>query len=273
MRNPGGRGRTLDAARLDEWIERFAGYHAHVSRTRINQWLVQFADDHRDLAGRVLDAMEFYRPDHLANAYRSILGRLPGWSRHASQRQGRWRFVPFSTRPGESGDSMLTTFRRANGLTAARFAELFAYKADLLKENLGPEDTVVFVDDFAGTGDQAINAWKESLGELLPRRPRAFLVLVVAVQQALQRIGAETPLMVRTFRHLHARHSFFADECTYFTKGEKRIILTYCRRADGASPQGYGECGVLVVMAHRCPNNSLPILHARSATFRGLFPR
>lgn len=273
MRNPGGRGRPLDATRLDEWVERFAGYHAHVSKARIGQWLVQFTQDHRDLAARVLDAVEFYRPDHLANAYRSMLGRLPGWSRSASQRQGRWRFVPFSTRPGESGDSMLAVFRRANGLTAARFDELFIYKADLLKENLGPEDTVVFVDDFAGTGAQAITAWNESLGELLPRRPQAFLVLAVAVQQAVERIGAETPLIVRTFRHLRARHSFFAEECTYFTNAEKRIVLSYCRHADGANPRGYGNCGVLIVMAHRCPNNSLPILHSRSAAFRGLFPR
>jgi hypothetical protein len=30
---------------------------------------------------------------------------------------------------------------------------------------------------------------------------------------------------------------------------------------------------VLLVMAHRCPNNSLPILYARRPPFRGLFPR
>lgn len=233
---------------------------------------MQFTGDDRGVAARVLDAVEFYRPDQLVQAYRSILGSLPGWSRSASQRHGRWRFVAFSVRSGESADSMLMTFRRANSL-GATFNELFVYKADLLREDLGPEDTVVFVDDFAGTGDQAISAWNESLGELLPRQPRTFLVLVVAVERALRRIAAETPLMVRTFRHLHERHNFFANECTYFSSAEKRTILSYCRRADRSNPQGYGSCGLLVVMAHRCPNNSLPILHARRTAFRGLFPR
>lgn len=273
MRNPGRRGGPRDTERFNGWVERFAGYHSRVSIARIERWLAQFTEDHRDLAARILDAVDFYRPDQLAGAYRSILGALPGWSRNAPQRQGRWRFVAFSIRSGESGDSMLATFRRANDLTGARFNELFAYKADLLKENLGPEDTVVFVDDFAGTGDQAINAWKEALGELLPRRPKAFLVLVVAVQQALRRIAEETPLMVRTFRHLRPRHNFFANECTYFSRAEKGTVLRYCRRADKSNPQGYGSCGLLVVMAHRCPNNSLPILHGRSTAFRGLFPR
>lgn len=273
MRNPGARGRPLDAERFAGWVQRFAGYHSHVSQTRIENWLRQFTEGDKDLAARILDAVEFYRPDQLADAYRSILGSLQGWSRNASQRQGRWRFVAFSIRSGESADSMLAAFRRANNLTGAHFNELFVYKADLLTENLGPEDTVVFVDDFAGTGDQAINAWKESLGELLPRRPRALLVLVVAVQQALRRITEETPLAVRTFRHLRARHNLFAPECTYFSGAEKRTVLSYCRRAAKSHPQGYGGCGVLVVMAHRCPNNSLPILHARSGNFRGLFPR
>jgi hypothetical protein len=43
---------------------------------------------------------------------------------------------------------MLAAFRVANQLTAKRHDELFIYKADLMKEQLGPEDTVVFVDDF-----------------------------------------------------------------------------------------------------------------------------
>jgi hypothetical protein len=107
----------------------------------------------------------------------------------------------------------------------------------------------------------------------LPRRPRAFLVLAVAVEDALRRIGRETALTVRAFRHLRARHNFFSNDCTYFSRAEKRTVLTYCNRADAVNPQGYGQSGLLLVMAHRCPDNSLPILHSRRAAFRGLFPR
>src|SRR5207245_1228910 len=81
----------------------------------------------------------------------------------------------------ESSDRMLHTFRAANGLNAERFDNLFIHKSELLRQNLGAADTVVFVDDFAGTGEQAVTAWKESLGELLPGRPRIFLVLAVAI--------------------------------------------------------------------------------------------
>ncbi len=222
---------------------------------------------------RILDAVEFYREDHLTDAYRSVLGRLPGWSRKATEREGRWRFVAFSRGAGESGDRMLHVFRTANRLSGSRFDSLFIHRSDLLREKLKAEDTVVFVDDFAGTGDQAVAAWDESLSELLPDRPRMFLVLVVAVDRAMTRIGNDTPFNVKAFRRLGRQHNLFTPQCVYFSSNEKGRILEYCNQADGVAPRGYGDCGVLLVFAHRCPDNSIPVLHSRGPVFRGLFPR
>ena len=273
MKTPGQPGTPVDADRLTTWVDKFAGYPTQISRPRLTQWLSQFNNNHHDLGARLLDAVEFFREDHVTNAYRSVLGSLPGWSKQATQRRGRWRFVAFSVRSGESGDRMLHTFRVANGLSASRYKDLFIHKPDLLRENLGGDDTVVFVDDFSGTGKQAVDAWNDSLGELLPGRPRTFLVLAVAVTQAMQRISQDTPLVVKAYRHLKAKDNLFADACICYTNPEKTTVLHYCRRADGAHPRGYGDCGILIVMTHRCPNNSLPILHSPSPAFRGLFPR
>ena len=189
------------------------------------------------------------------------------------QRQGRWRFAAFSSRSGESGDRMLHTFRTAAGLTSGRFDDLFIHRSDLLRENLAAGDTIVFVDDFSGTGTQAVTAWNESLSELLPGRPRTFLVLVVAIHDAITHIASNTPIKVRAFRRLRPHDNFFAPQCTRFNATEKTRTLHYCTIADAAHPRGFGACGVLLVLAHRCPNNSLPILHANNPTFRGLFPR
>ena len=168
---------------------------------------------------------------------------------------------------------MLHAFRVANRLAGERHDDLFIYKADLMKEELGSDDTVVFVDDFAGTGDQAIGAWNDALAELLPGRPRTFLVLIAAVREAAQRIMDKTLLNVRSHRRLSTRDNFFANDCDHFSADEKETLLTYCQSADATNPRGYGRSGLLVVMAHRCPNNSLPILHAKSGTFAGLFFR
>lgn len=263
----------VDAARLDVWTERFAGYRVHVSKDRILEWMGQFQAPHRDVAARVLDAVEFFREDQQAHAYQTVFGGLSGWSKVIAQRRGRWRFVAFSRHAGESGERMLHTFRTATGLTAERYGELFIHRSDLLRQGLTHDDTVVFVDDFAGTGNQAVTAWNETLGELLPGRPRIFLLLVVATDAAVEQIRQQTPMNVRAFRRLRAHDNFFAPECAHFEENEKASVLGYCNLAEAASPRGYGACGVLLAFAHRCPNNSLPILHSKRVAFRGIFPR
>jgi hypothetical protein len=273
VRNPGARGRPIDAARFAEWTDAFAGYSPRVTRQSIEQWLSQFAPNDRDLAARVLDAVEYHQDDQLAEAFRALLSGLSGWSKDSTRRKGRWWFVPFSTGVGESGDAMLHLFRRANGMSGSVFSSLFIHKSELLQQDPGPEDTVAFVDDFAGTGRQAVTTW-EPLAELLTRKPRTLLVLAVGVDQGLRRIASETSLVPHTYRRLDGRHNFFAPSCTYFRVGEKGRIDRYCRRADPSLPHGFGACGLLLVLAHGGPNDSLPILHTtRPRRFRGLFPR
>jgi len=272
VRQPNARGAVVDAARIDVWRDRFQGYRVAVTRDRINAWLDRFAAQDRDLAARILDAVEYISPHDLENALTVALGNLAalGWRKNG--RAGRWRFVPFTRRTAESGDAVLYHFRVANRLTAARYDELFISKRDLLEQNLGPEDTVVFVDDISGSGEQAIGNWAV-LRELLPRSPRVFLILVVSSTAAKARIEGETKLRVLHHIELTDADRVFSTHCGHFTRHEKERILHYCRRADHHLPYGWGACGFVVVFAHRCPNNSIPILHARNRSWTGLFER
>src|SRR5207249_3575458 len=135
----------------------------NVNEGRIDRWLGQFQAAHRDIAARVLDATEFVSNEQIAEAYRQALRALPGWHMNQARRRGRWRFVPFSFSAGESGDSMLHVFRVANALQHRRYDELFIHIRDLPSAALDEDDTVVFVDDFSGTGDQAVRNWNDAL--------------------------------------------------------------------------------------------------------------
>jgi hypothetical protein len=167
---------------------------------------------------------------------------------------------------------MLHRFRQANGLAGRGHNELFIYKSQLLGEDLGPEDTVVFVDDFTGTGNQVCEYWSE-MQELVPRRPRLFLVVVAACTQALERIGTETDLTVVPYVQLSAADDLFSPDCGHFSEDEKAVLLQYCRKADARQPKGYGDCGLVLVFAHNCPNNTIPILHSYHSRWEGLFRR
>jgi hypothetical protein len=258
---------------MAQWTGLFSAYRYPVSEQRIGLWLDQFSNGDRDLAARILDCADFVTHQQMTTAFRSILKGLKGWDFDSKRRAGKWRFVSLSSSAGESGDSMLHQFRVANGLDKKRYAELFIWKSDLLRENLGAEDTVVFVDDFAGTGTQACTAWKENIEELLPGEPNVYLVLVASSVAARQRIGAETKLTVVPYITLSAQDDLFSHRCRHFNPAEKAKLLDYCKRADKKAPKGFGNCGFVIVFAHRCPNNTIPILHVQHNNWEGLFPR
>lgn len=245
-----------------------------VTADRIDQWLNQFAAPDQDAAARLLDAVLFVSASDVATAYREILGSLDGWARDEQDRQGRWIFVPFSDSAGESGDSMLHRFRHANNLTARRYAKLFRYRSELVELEPGPEDTVVLVDDFSGTGDQACGAWESTFEELLPFEPRVLLVLVAVSSAARGRIASETGMRACAQIELDSESDIFSAECNLLLDGEKARLLHYGEQADPERPRGWGDCGFVIIFAHTAPNNSIPILHKRRrGHWEGLFPR
>src|SRR5262249_30458790 len=121
--------------------------------------------------------------------------------------------------------------------------------------------------------DQACGFWKGTYEELLPFGAEVLLVLVGSSERAEERIKSETGMRPVVGRRIGTSDSIFSDACTAFSDKEKASILKYCKRADPKHPKGHGDCGFVIVFAHKCPNNSLPILYARRRGWEGLFPR
>jgi len=272
MKTPLERRAPVDADRVQAWLAEFAAYRTGATEGRIERWMRQFDDGDQDIAARLLDAVELIGLEQIDNSFRDILDSLPGWGRTKATRSGKWRFVAFSGSTGESGDSMLHRFRIANGLTSRHYNSLFAHRSQLPKTWLKHRDTVVFVDDFSGSGRQACDFWP-TLELLLPGKPRTILALVGATRQARDRITDDTDLMVCSHFELTASDNLFDDACRHFTPKEKARILTYCNQADASHPRGRGDCGLLLTFAHNTPNNAIPILHVNKRQWRGLFPR
>lgn len=273
MREPRPPGTPINMQRMRDWATEFAGYRINVTENRIDRWLDQFEDAHRDVAARLLDSVQFVSSEQMAALFRDALQSLSGWSLDENEREGSWLFVPFTGSSGESGDVMIQRFRHANNMAGKGYSNLFGYRADLLRSRLGPDDTVVLVDDFSGTGDQACDSWEMIFDELLPERPRVVLLLVAASARAVGRIASETEMEPHACITLGEGANLFSDACPYFAAEEKEILMRYGELADPQYPVGRGDCGFVVVFAHTCPNNTIPILHARRDEWEGLFRR
>jgi hypothetical protein len=155
----------------------------------------------------------------------------------------------------------------------AKYSSLFIYKSELVSKKPGPEDTVVFIDDFSGTGGQACESWREIFSELITGGPRVILLLIAATTEAVDRIKADTDMEPVYELVLDSRDNIFDKACSHFNPAEKTSLLAYCSTAYPAKPKGWGDKGLVLVLAHRCPNNSIPILHADHKDWLGLFPR
>ena len=273
MNLPLDRGSEIDAHRYQTWLARFAVYRTPVTQGLVELWLKQFPSTEFDLAARVLDSVLFLNHTHISQCFRQLLEGMEGWDKSAKKRKGQWYFVPFSRSEGESGNSMLHQLRMATGMAKREFDPLFVNRSDLVALKPSAEDTVILIDDFSGSGKQASDSWNEMFSELLFGGPRVVLMLVAATSSALKRISKETEMEPVCGTTLHARDDIFSTACKHFTDAEKATLLEYCKRASPSNPKGFGDCGLVVVLAQRCPNNSIPILHANHKKWRGLFPR
>jgi hypothetical protein len=273
LRAPLAPGSPINLQRRRRWTNDFSTYRHQISEHAINDWMEQFAEGHRDVAARLLDVIDFYSMERISGAFRTALSALPGWHMNKAQRQGVWRFAGLSKSAGESADAMMHRFRIANGLDAKKYNELFIHPSQILLERLGPDDTLILIDDFVGTGDSVCTAWDESFSELIPDIGRVYLVVVAAMTEGRVRIGNHTSMTCVSGVELTDADKFFSNYCAAFSAAEKNTILDYCRRAHKREPKGYKECGLVVVFQHRSPNNSLPILHTSNRRWTGLFPR
>jgi hypothetical protein len=273
VRPPEPSGTPINAQRRRRWTNNFSTYCHQVSEQTLGDWIEQFSANHRDIAARLLDAVDFFSVERIAGAFRTALAALPGWNSDEQQRRGKWRFAALSRSAGESGDAMMHRFRVANGLDAKKFNALFIHPSQILTEQLGADDTLVLIDDFIGTGDSVCSAWEQSFAEMLFDVGKVYLVVVAATRTGRLRVEAETSMTCVPGKELTERDNFFAAECVMFSEAEKTAVLTYCRRANSKDPKGYKGCGLVLTFQHRCPNNSLPIFHADNHRWTAIFPR
>jgi len=261
----------IEDQKIQEWVERFRFYRRPPSPKDIRAWIARFEPDHVELASKILDNVRIISEEEIQNGYRASLSDMEGWSREREQRQGRWFFVGFGT-AGESGPAMVRTFREANNMTQQSWHEFFIDLRELPQQRLTAYDHVVFIDDFSGSGSQIVKGWP-LIEELVASEAKLFLLLTAITQDALNDVTEKTEIEVLANTVLPREDNVISNDNTHYTDAEKAKLRDYGAIAWPRNPCGYKNCGLLFVLSHKTPNNSLPILHANHANWTGLFPR
>ena len=112
-----------------------------------------------------------------------------------------------------------------------------------------------------------------TIQEVVAAEAKYYLIVTAATRTAIEKIAAETELRLVSRTTLGCDDNVFSAQCDHFSDTERQTIEQYGKRADRLRPKGYGGCGLLFVLCHKTPNNTVPILHANHPKWRGLFPR
>jgi hypothetical protein len=176
--------------------------------------------------------------------------------------------------PSESGTHLLYYFRQENGLPRDLFInahEVFGLDLAGRVSLRNPAVTrYVFLDDFAGSGDQAQDYSDDIVRKLKLIEPKATVsyYVLIATAEALDSIRRGTLFDdVNCIFDLDSSFLCFNDESRYFgvhkeiTKDAVRdICMHYGSKLLPADPFGYANGQLLLGFHHNTPDNTLPVI-------------
>ncbi len=271
-----------------------------VERSRLDSWWKQFCGVEEEFfAACLLDRVIFRsRPQFeaaLRSLFRSNLNRSIFKDKHdgylvdtlsSRSNEPKIRLVPViceSDPPTKSGPLVIRRLQRILRLNPKWMCWPWQASDAVEKEGV---DTVIFVDDFLGSGGQFktfFDQWQ--FGEPGMSKVRFFYAPVVAHEKGIDHLSTELPrLRIAYIESLGSRQQFFSDETwddmshgSVTALDAKNWYLEFARKRKIAGrkidPLGYEKLELTYGFSHSTPNNSLPILWSTSANWNPLLER
>jgi hypothetical protein len=260
----------------------------------VRAWLEQFRSNReRRLMFHILENLTFYNRDH-------VRGKLK--EAHGIVRRGLVRRIEEGQRKRRD---ILVSYLDSPGKSGANYARLYADENDIYYENVVERgklcsalerthaQALVFIDDFIGTGKSACKYFTQldkECHDLLCRTPvRLFFIAICAFAEGkaeVERLVSELglPIQIHVCDSLDDSARCFHETSHIFPHPEEReaakqIALRYGldivkeMASEDMKPLGFGDSQATVVFEDSCPNNTLPILWAKTPTWNPLFKR
>jgi hypothetical protein len=256
----------------------------------LRRYLTQFQDVyHQRVVFEILKRIKFYTATtirkKLEEADKYVLDNSPGLKINVKQRKKSEILISHLDIVGKSGIQYARMYSQVASIKAENVSS-FQEIAQKIEKNTDVQ-VLVFIDDFVGTGNSALNGIKELEkihGDTL--RERKIMIHFVAVtgfDAALQNLETELAtidLNIKIYicdligdeeRCFSKKNTIFSNEQA--REQAKSMLLDYSTKLWSKFPLGYNDGQCLVVFEYNCPNNSLPILWSTEKDWIPLFKR
>jgi hypothetical protein len=186
-------------------------------------------------------------------------------------------FVSFG-RAGKSASSMNYFFQQSHDIDGLTYLELCQFL--LQPRDLSKVEKIFLIDDFLGSGKQAMNEWGKKADENDPnskslkdvQQHNAHLEFIylalVGCDVGKKAIEQNLPVKVILGEELDDRFRCFSVTSTVFRdpnlRSDARRIMEEKGRMLYNPPLGYDNMELAVAFNHNTPNNSLPVIWKRT---------
>lgn len=247
-----------------------AVFKGDIGPTVLAQWLSQFDPEDLESIVPLIEHFKYYSSEdvfHLLEVlYRKLLTEVE------LNVEQTW-FVP-SGYVAKSGDAIAYFFRRSNNLPD----DAFIRAADLNENLLNQRHTVVFLDDFIGSGQLLLQTENEVVARLARVKNTRFIyAAMVGYQRGIQRSEDDAYLRVCVSETLGSDAEPFSEASEVFPDRVKRqqaetVVKKYAERCGSKNPLGYGSTQGLISFFFGTPNNTLPIFWRSAPSWLPLLP-
>ncbi len=274
----------------------------HVPTPRVERWLGNFLPDELPFAEALLEAFIYLNDQMIdrlfASAFHNLSGGDLGSGASYASRQAEWqRFrgdVHITHVTGEepnSSDSGYAFARRARMSLLVDQSHIFPPDEALRQQLVAGPTPLIFVDDFAGSGNQLLDTWTREVVVGTVRRSFAataqagvlgpvFYCLPVITSYALERLAVHAPdVSVRAAHVLSANYGAGHPDSLLFPAAlladKDGFLRQVTARAFGPNedPLGFHGLGLALAFEYGPPDATLPIVWKEHRSWTALVPR
>lgn len=246
-------------------------FDGEVDPDSLQEWIEQFEPGERPYIVKLIGFFDYFSLRRTKKMLRRLHGLLcdtPEFS------LAETAFIPIGY-AAKSGGTISHLYRIENSVPEG----VFCSSADFGKIADDAVKTLVFLDDYIGSGNQALNLWnhvRDAIPLLRLRNWKLVYAVVVARTASVKLIERETGFSVVASHLIDDSSSPLSAERAVFTPEEleitERILSKYGERLFPAHPLGYSRSRSLLGFFYSTPNNTLPVFWATRNNWRPLLP-
>lgn len=247
-------------------------FNGEIQSDEIDNWLKQFDASEIYYINRLLENFIYFDTNRVRKAVKSLHNKV---IRNSNLDVSNIWFVPVGY-VTKSGSVIAYYYRSVNKLGEGNFISSNDLNRISNKKNI----SIVFIDDYIGTGHQAKQVWEYVLKPYFLQfsNCKFFYCTLAGTDEGINFVIDNTKFEVMVDKIIHNNELPFHEESMIFEdtierKKAEDIVKKYGDYLYPGNPLGYRNSQALIGFFYSTPNNTLPIFWSTNEKWHPLLPR